>query len=233
MKNKIIATVIVILTFLVSGGSVYATTKYFEAHPKTVEVLKEVEKPVEKIVEKPVEKVVEKIVEKEVVISGKTIEAGLNNIGKLSTSEYYYTHVATYDSSKEIKGFKIPFTTSKFIYSYDGTICAGIDFTQIDVQKDDTNKKITVTLPAVEIISSEVEQDSFKLYDDKNSIFNPYDVTDFAVSFAELKTSEEKKAIENGLFSHAKENAKSIVENFMKGSYNVGDYEIEVKFEQF
>lgn len=219
-KNKIIATAIVILMFLVSGGSVYATTKYFEVHPKTVEVLKEVEKPVEKIVEK------------EVVISGKTIEAGLNNIGKLSTAEYYYTHVQTYDSSKEINGFKIPFTTSKFIYSYDGTICAGIDFTQIDVEKDDNSKKITVILPAIEIISSDVEQDSFKLYDEKNSIFNQYDITDFAASFEDLKISEEKKAIEKGLYNRAKENAKSIVENFMKGSYNVEDYEIEVKFEQ-
>ena len=219
-KVKIIVIAVVILVALVSGVSIYATSSYYKNHPKTVEVFT------------PVEKIVEKTVEKEVVISGKTIESGLNNIGKLSTAEYYYTHVESFDSSKEINGIKIPFTNSKFVYSYDGTICAGIDFTKIEVEKDDENKKITVVLPEVEIISSEIDQDSFKLYDEKNNIFNQYSVSDVASSLKDLKTSEEERAVEKGLFNRAKENAQSLVENFMKGSYNVEDYEIEVKFKQ-
>ena len=171
----------------------------------------------------------EKIVEKEVVISGATIEAGLNNIGKLCTAEYYFTHVSSYDSSKSIRGFKIPGTKSKFVYSYDGTILAGVDFTEIKVDKDEETKKITVTIPKAEIISSDVDQNSFKLYDEKSNIFNPIKVTDVTNSFADLKNDEEKKAISSGLLDKAKENAVSLIENFMRGSYNVEDYTIEVK----
>ncbi len=52
-----------------------------------------------------------------------------------------------------------------------------------------------------------------------------------ADSFADLKNSEEKKAIENGLLDKARESAVILVENFMRGSYDVGDYEIKVLFE--
>lgn len=151
----------------------------------------------------------------------------MEDIGKLCTAEYSYTHVEHVDDSKKIKGFKIPFTTSTFTYSYDGSIKAGIDFTKIQVDKDDTEKRITVTLPEVEIISSEVDQNSFQLYDEKNSIFNPIAVTDVTDSFTALKESEEKKAIEKGLFEQAKENAVAVVKNFMR-SYGVEDYQIDV-----
>lgn len=166
-------------------------------------------------------------IREERTISGETIKSDMEDIGKLCTAEYSYTHVEHVDDSKKIKGFKIPFTTSTFTYSYDGSIKAGIDFTKIQVDKDDTEKRITVTLPEVEIISSEVDQNSFQLYDEKNSIFNPIAVTDVTDSFTALKESEEKKAIEKGLFEQAKENAVAVVKNFMR-SYGVEDYQIDV-----
>lgn len=217
MKKKLIA--ILFLTAIVSAcACVFVMTKnYYSRQVKTVEVMKEIE--------------VEKVVEKEVVISGETIRSGMANIGKLCTAEYSYTHVERVDSTREIKGFEIPFTTSTFIYSYDGIIMAGIDFTQIQIDKNDSEKMITVTLPDVEIISSDVDQDSFKLYDEKNNIFNPINVADVAGSFADLKNSEEQKAIEEGLLDRARSNAMMLVENFMRGSYDVGDYKIDVLFD--
>lgn len=195
---------------------VFLGTKfYYSRQIKTVEVVREVEK----------------IIEKEVEISGETIRYHMANIGKLCTAEYSYTHVERVDSSKELYGYEIPFTTATFIYSYDGNILAGIDFTKIQIRKDDTAKKITVTLPDVEIISSAVDQDSFKLYDEKNNIFNPIRVTDVADSFANLKNSEEQKAVDKGLLDRAKENAVLLVENFMFGSYDVKNYKIEVIFD--
>jgi hypothetical protein len=107
---------------------------------------------------------------------------------------------------------------------------AGIDFTKIQIDKNDIKKIITVTLPDVEIISSDVDQNSFQLYDEKNNIFNPISVTDVTDSFTDLKNSEEKNAIEKGLFDRASANAILLVENFMHGSYDIEDYEIQVLF---
>lgn len=216
--RKILNTIIIfIVVIFLCCGVFFGTKYYYSKQVKTIEVVKEV--PVEKIIEKDIE------------ISGETIRSSMANIGKLCTAEYSYTHVEHVDSSREIKGFKIPFTTSRFIYSYDGTVMAGIDFTKIQIDKDDMEKTITVTLPDVEVISSDVDQDSFQLYDEKNNIFNPISVTDVADSFTDLKNSEEKKAIEKGLFDRARANAILLVENFMHGSYDVEDYEIEVLFE--
>lgn len=214
MKRMIINILVVVL---LCCGIFFGTKFYYSRQVNTVEIIKEVP--------------VEKIVEKEVQISGETIRTSMANIGKLCTAEYNYTHIEKVDSSREINGYTIPFTTSMFIYSYDGTIMAGIDFTKIQIDKNDAEKVITVTLPNVEIISSDVDQDSFTLYDEKNNIFNPISVTDVADSFADLKNSEEEKAIEKGLFDRARESAVTLVENFMRGSYDVEDYEIEVVFE--
>lgn len=215
MKKCLGQAGICLVIVLLCCGVFFGTKYYYSRHAKTIEVVKEVP--------------VEKIIEKEVQISGETIRYSMANIGKLCTAEYSYTHVERVNSSREIIGFKIPFTSATFIYSYDGTIMAGIDFAKILINKNDIEKIITVTLPDVEIISSDVDQDSFTLYDEKNNIFNPISVTDVTDSFSNLKNEEEKKAIEKGLLDKARANAVVLVENFMRGSYDIGDYKIEVQ----
>lgn len=217
MKKILSKAIFFLVVVLLCCGVFFGTKFYYSKQVKTVEVVKEVP--------------VETIIEKDIQISGETIRDSMANIGKLCTAEYSFTHVEHVDSSREIKGFKVPFTTSSFIYSYDGIVMAGIDFTKIQINKNDIEKIITVTLPDVEIISSDVDQNSFQLYDEKNNIFNPISVTDVADSFTDLKNSEEKKAIEKGLFDRARASAILLVENFMHGSYDVEDYEIEVLFE--
>ena len=157
------------------------------------------------------------IVDKAESLSGETVKEGLREIGILDTQEYYFTHVEKYDSSREINGFEIPFTQSNFVYSYDGVIIAGIDFNDIDVVSDDNRKIVTVTIPRAKIHSSSIDPDSFKLYDSKNSIFNPVSVTNVTDSFAALLKDEEAKAIEKGILAKAQKNAEDMVENFVEG----------------
>lgn len=204
------------LAFIFLCYIIFLGTKfYYSRQVKTVEVVREVER----------------IIAKEVEISGEAMRYHMANIGKLCTAEYSYTHIERVDSSRELYGYEIPFTTATFIYSYDGTILAGIDFSKILINKNDITKRITVTLPDVEIISSDVDQNSFKLYDEKNNIFNPIRVTDVADSFANLKNTEEQKALDNGLLDRAEENAVLLVKNFMLSSYDIRDYTIEVVFD--
>lgn len=169
------------------------------------------------------------IIDKKVEISSETIRYKMSNIGELCTAEYSYTHVERVDSSRQIKDFKIPFTSNSFIYSYDGIIKAGVDFTKIQVDKEDSEKLITVTIPKIKIITSEVDQESFKLYDEKNNIFNPIKVTDVTNAFADLKNSEEQKAIEKGLLDRAKANAESLIKTFVN-EYDIEDYKIKIIF---
>ena len=99
----------------------------------------------------------------------KTTKIGFENIGQLATQSAYCTEVNVTDASRELWGAKIPFTQSKYIYSYDFVIKAGFDFEKISWTEN--NHKITVTLPEAEILSCESVDDSFKVFHEQESIF--------------------------------------------------------------
>ncbi|MCR5223235.1 MAG: DUF4230 domain-containing protein [Lachnospiraceae bacterium] len=172
------------------------------------------------------------ITETETVITGEIIREGLADIGELATEEYYFTEVETYDSSKKFKDFEIPFTTSRFVYSYDGTIKAGVDFASIGVEKDDLTKTITVKLPKARILSSEIDENSFKMYDEKQSIFNKISISNFNATNADLKKRAEEKALAKGLLDRADANAITLIKNFLHSTYDISDYAIKVVTEE-
>ena len=69
-------------------------------------------------------------------------------------------HSEYYRLFKELFGADIPFTNSKYIYSYGITIKAGFDFNEIEW--NEKGNTIEVKLPEVKILSSEIDQDSSK-----------------------------------------------------------------------
>lgn len=97
-----------------------------------------------------------------VLSESKSTKLGFENIGELATQTAYCTSVNVTEGSRELFGVTIPFTQSKYIYSYDIVIKAGFDFTEIEWEIKDT--AITVRLPEAKILSSELKWDSFKLY---------------------------------------------------------------------
>lgn len=176
------------------------------------------------------------IVTESIDISGETIRAGMRDIGELATEEYWFTQVQTFDSTKSAQlfniTFDIPLTHTRFIYSYDGVIKAGIDFTQAEVEKDDLKRLITVKLPKAYILSSEIDYDSFELYDEQNSIFNPIRVYDVSDTNREMLRAAEKDAIAKGMLERADKNAEELVKNFLRGGYDVLQYAIKIEHAQ-
>ena len=176
------------------------------------------------------------IIQDDLALIGETIESGLRQIGELNTAEYYFTRAETVADSKKLDltsiGINfvadIPLTSNSFTYSYDGSIKAGIDFSQIEVSVDKETKEITVLLPKAEITSSEVDPDSYKFYEIRNNILNPISPEDYAVSFADLIHKEEERAVKEGLLDKADANAQKMMKNFIS-SYNSDSYKITVK----
>ena len=172
------------------------------------------------------------IIEREVVITGEEIESGLKEIGELNTAEYFFSRTEYVSSTRKLKinehTVDIPLTKNGFTYSYDGSIKAGIDFTQVKVVKDDEKKEITVNIPTAIITNSNLDEESYKFYDIENNPFNPISPEDMAKSIVELKKSEEELAIKNGILDTAKENAINVIKNFVNNSYGSSDYTITV-----
>ena len=99
----------------------------------------------------------------------------------------------------------------------------------IVVIKDDEAKTIEILLPSIETLSAEVDPDSFKLYDEKQNIFNPISVENVTDSFAELVGDEEQKAIDSGLYDRARENAVQLIENFIGAMNAIEGYKITIE----
>ncbi len=159
-----------------------------------------------------------------VSVSTETIQDGLSNMGFLVTQEYYFTQVEKYTKEKEMI-FGIT-SSSEFMYSYDGSVFAGIDFEKITVKKDDSKKTITVNLPESEIQTVSVDKDTFKIYSEKDSLWNPLNLEDYNLSLAEFEKTAKQKALDSGILDRSDEQAKALVLNFVKNFPAASDYEI-------
>ena len=91
------------------------------------------------------------------------------NVGELATQSAYCSQVDTIKDARSLFGMEIPFTQSQYVYSYDIVIKAGFDFKRIIPDVNDKKKVITIHMPKPKILSSEIKEDSCKVYvEDKN-----------------------------------------------------------------
>lgn len=158
---------------------------------------------------------------------GKTTKIGFEKIGELATQTSYSTQVKVTDKSRELFGGKIPFTQTKYIYSYDIVIKAGFNFEDIEWNENGTS--IEVKLPKPKILSSEINLDSFKVYHEDESIFTPITLEENNEEIKKLKQEAEKSSIENGLLDNARDNAETILKGFFGNKYDLEKYEIIFK----
>ncbi|WP_329382185.1 DUF4230 domain-containing protein [Anaerofustis butyriciformans] len=158
------------------------------------------------------------------ITDSKTTKIGFENIGEFATQSAYCTQINVTDSSRELFGNKIPFTQSKYIYSYNITIKAGYDFSQIQWNiKGDT---IEVKLPEVKILSSEIDLDSFKVYHEEESIFNKITLSENNEALKKLQNEAQTQAIQNGLYDNARTNAETMLKSFFANVYDLNKYKI-------
>lgn len=151
-------------------------------------------------------------------VSSNTTQFGLQNIGELATQSGYYTNVQVISDAQELFGWQIPLTESKYVFSYDGVLKAGIDFEQIQISMQ-LNGDLRVEMPEVRILSNEIDLDSLVVYDSSSSIFTPLDVEDMNLSLIEMREEAQANAIANGLLTEAQANAETLLTGFLMGAY--------------
>lgn len=158
----------------------------------------------------------------------KTTKLGFEDIGELATQSANCTEVNVTDASRELWGMEIPFTQSKYIYSYDVVIKAGFDFQKIKWSVVDTT--IKVELPKAEILSNEIVEGSFKVYHEDESIFRQITLEENNKAVENLKKNAEKNAIANGLLDEAETNAESMLTAFFGSAYDMKQYKIKFTY---
>lgn len=165
-------------------------------------------------------------------ISSETVESSLKEAKELTTLKYNYKNVASYENSQEFHGITLPFTTKKFLYTYQGEINAGVDLDKARVDVNEASKIISVTLPQASILSHDIDENSVMVYDEKNSIFNPLKLEDYSDFRKEEEAKVEKDAIDKGLLEEAKEKSEKAVKEILEINPIISkEYTINIKFE--
>lgn len=159
-------------------------------------------------------------------LSAVVLESRLSEINELASVSYSYTNMAQFESSNDFYGMKLPFTTKRFILTYDGEIKAGVDLKKAAVSVEGT--AVTVDLPNAEILSHEIDEDSVEVFDEKTSIFNPFTVEDFSSFQSDQKNAVEQKAVNKGLLTEAQTKAEDSVRMLLSAALPE-DYTLTVK----
>ena len=155
------------------------------------------------------------------------IQGTITDIGELATAEYNYTITkVTEKPSKTVASINIPFTSGKVLYSYEGVIKAGIQFSSIEITESPKQKIIYVRLPNAEILSAEVDNDSLVIYDEQYSVFNTFTFSDFNISMSDAKEAAVEAAVESGILERAIDNARVLITTTLSAIVDLDEYEI-------
>ena len=159
----------------------------------------------------------------------KITEIGFENIGELATQSVTTTTVRVETKDLKLFNVSIPLTQSKYIYTYNTTIKAGINFSEVKWQlgdTDDTSHNIYVDIPEVKTLSADIDLDSFKVLHEENNIFSPITLTEHNDSLIQLRENALSDAINSGLYDRALDNAKTILTSFISQVYPSNEYNI-------
>mgnify|MGYP002712144160 CR=1 FL=1 len=169
-------------------------------------------------------------VEEETKVTSETVEAALKEAKELTTLKYHYKNIASFENSQQFQGMKIPFTTKKFLYTYEGEIHAGVDLDEAKVRVNEEAKTINVSLPETKILSHDIDEDSVMVYDDKDSIFNHLELEDYSNFRKEEEAKVEKEAIDKGLLVEAEDQTIKAVKELLNLNPVIGEeYTVTVK----
>jgi len=155
----------------------------------------------------------------EIELTNTIVHKKLEAVGEIASYKYVYDGYMTRESDRgwEFLNF---LTESSVEVDYTGTIKAGVNVDDIEIEVDDKDKVIYLTMPRPIIISNEID---ITHYSEEVAIFGGV-AGDTANSMMDIAKEEElQEAINDGLMRNANENAKEIIRGLLS-VYD--DYEI-------
>ena len=142
-------------------------------------------------------------------------------ISELSTADYTYNAIA--------RAYTEDGTDIRYYVAYEGRIKAGIDFSEVEIEVEEENKCITITLPEVELKEKTVDPGTLEyIFKDKRSETETVHQEAFRLCEQDL---EERAGKEQELLKLARENAIAVVEALVTPWVEQIDqeYQIEIR----
>ncbi len=155
------------------------------------------------------------------IISKATLEKVIN-VSDLSTFEAIYNGVAVVTNEENPENID-------YYVSYEAKVKAGIDFELVEVEVNETDKVITVTLPEVKITDVDVDIASLD-YIFMNNKANTQTVSEQAYKKCIKDVTKESNSTDE-IYESARQNARNIVEALISPFVEQLDseYKLEIK----
>lgn len=164
----------------------------------------------------------------EPAITGELISQQLRAVEELVSLEYNYTNVGRFEEQVDFYGWKVPFTSKKFIVAYDGCVKAGVDLAEAEIHVNPEKKTVSVALPKSQIVSHDIPEDSIEVFDETKNIFNPISIQDYTGFTKDQKNEVEVKILSDGFLEEADEKARTAVEAVLRVILEAEEYTLEV-----
>ena len=153
-----------------------------------------------------------------VTVDTTLVKNSFADIGELATESYNFTQVGKYsEEGTKVFGMEVPGTGAHYLITYSGEVKAGLaDVSRIQVQADEQAHVVTVTVPAVEVLSSSIDPASVETYDQSFSLVNQIEVGDVTTFLADREAAAKDEAVAQGLLNKAQNRLEEVV----KGQVN-------------
>lgn len=155
---------------------------------------------------------------------------GIKGISEQASLKCYYNNVAKFEK----KADNIFQTNREMWIEYEGVVTLGISMN--DLQIDISKNRVTLVLPEVKILSTEISninEESYIISSDRWLIKNPISTEDQnnAINLAQEKM---EIAVMNNeaLYAKAKQNAKNIIENYINWIGELGGQEYTIVWKE-
>jgi len=168
-------------------------------------------------------------------VSAHTIIKDILPIGEYASLVYHYTSVVKDTNAKDFKGWTIPFTTRKYIFTYDGKMKLGIDGTKVRVEEaapvaaedaaseNKTLPVIRIILPPIKILSHEIIDDSIEVFEQSQTIFNQINIQETFKVTAERKHEMEEKVMAGDAVKEARNSVEQQFGAFLRALPGIMD----------
>ncbi len=160
---------------------------------------------------------------KEPELTSSFINGKLEAVSELTTAKLTYTGLIKYSEGS------IPFLTqNSFSMIYTATVRAGIDLSKAVVEI--TEEEVVIMLPACEIQSVDIDEESIEFYDEKWALFNRSTKEDAIDMVSAAKEDVTKKADIESLLESASLQTKALVRGLLEDT--IGERNLVIQSEK-
>ena len=138
-------------------------------------------------------------------------EERLIAIQEIASEKFEYTAYKTFEQSRKLIEWDIPFTERSFILIYSGEIKAYFDMSKAKITA--SSDKMTITLPQIKV-AHHVDGDAITV---RRNILYPFELEDKVELEDDLMIVEENRAIQQGFVEEARKNVDTMLHGMYDG----------------